>query len=255
MIMIHGFGENTYAWRHLVAPLADNRQIILLDLKGFGKSPKPIDDRYSPFDQAHLVNELILRLGLPSVILVGNSYGGGVALLVALRLLAERDVDLRGLILLDSIAYQQSYPYFIKLLRIPVIGSMITFLTPPAFQVKQILELAYYDDSKITEDEIKAYADPIKTSEGRHALVETARQISPADLETITARYGEISVPTLLVWGKEDRIVPIEVAYRLHQDLPNSDLHILARVGHLPHEEEPQRTLDLIRRFLVKYSL
>jgi pimeloyl-ACP methyl ester carboxylesterase len=255
MVMIHGFGANTYTWRHLVRPLAGNRQIVLVDLKGFGKSPKPMDGRYSPLDQADLVIELIQHLGLSSVILVGSSYGGGVALLVALRFLTNDTADLRGLILLDGMAYRQNYPYFIRLLKIPMVGSLITSVTSPAFQVRQILELAYYDDSKITEDQIAAYAEPIRTSEGRHALIETARQILPPDLERITGRFKEISVPTLILWGGEDRIVPIEVAHRLDDDLPNSDLIVLPRVGHLPHEEEPQPILNAISDFLRKNSL
>jgi pimeloyl-ACP methyl ester carboxylesterase len=255
MVMIHGFGQNAYAWRHLARPLARDRQIVLLDLKGFGHSPKPIDDQYSLFDQARLVMEVIEHLQLASVVLVGNSYGGGVALLLSLRLLTADDIDLRGLILIDSIAYQQDYPYFIDLLRTPVISDLVTSLVTPEFQVSQVLELAYHDDNKITDDQIKAYAEQIRTPEGRHALTETARRIAPPDLERITQTYREISVPALILWGKEDQIVPIEVAHRLHQDLPDSELVLLPRAGHLPHEEEPQRTLDHIEQFLYKNSL
>jgi pimeloyl-ACP methyl ester carboxylesterase len=255
MVMIHGFGQNAYAWRHLARPLARDRQIVLLDLKGFGHSPKPIDDQYSLFDQARLVMEVIEHLQLASVILVGNSYGGGVALLVSLILLTDHDIDLQGLILLDTIAYEQNYPYFIDLLRTPVISDLVTSLVTPEFQVAQVLELAYHDDSKITDEQIKAYAEQIRIPEGRHALTETARRIAPPDLERITKRYREISVPALLLWGEEDQIVPIEVAHRLHQDLPNSELVLLPQVGHLPHEEEPRRTLDHIEQFLYKNSL
>ena len=176
-------------------------------------------------------------------------------MLVALRLLANDTTDLRGLILLDSMAYRQSYPYFIRLLRIPVVGGLITSVTSPEFQVRRILELAYYDDSKITEDQIEAYAEPIRTPEGRHALIETARQILPPDLEKITGMFKEISVPTLILWGGEDRIVPIEVAHRLDEDLPNSDLIVLPRAGHLPHEEQPQPILNAISDFLRRNSL
>ena len=78
--------------------------------------------------------EVMEYLDLTSVILVGNSYGGGVALLLSLRFLTDHDIDLRGLILIDSIAYDQNYPYFIDLLRIPVIGSLITSLAHRSFR-------------------------------------------------------------------------------------------------------------------------
>src|SRR5687767_1293108 len=77
MVMIHGFGQNTYAWRHLARPLARDRQIVLLDLKGFGHSPKPIDDRYSLFDQARLVMEVIEHLQLASVIWLATRTAAG----------------------------------------------------------------------------------------------------------------------------------------------------------------------------------
>ena len=255
MVMIHGFGQHSYTWRHLARPLARDRQVVLLDLKGFGHSAKPLDDRYSLNDQARLVMEVMEYLDLTSVILVGNSYGGGVALLLSLRFLTDHDIDLRGLILIDSIAYDQNYPYFIDLLRIPVIGSLITSLITPEFQVSQVMKLAYHDDSRITDDQIEAYAEQIRTPEGRHALIETARQIAPPDLERITQRYGQISVPTLMLWGEEDQIVPIEVAHRLHQDLPDAELVLFSGVGHLPHEEQPRRTLDAIEKFLRKNAL
>jgi pimeloyl-ACP methyl ester carboxylesterase len=255
LVMIHGFGQHSYTWRHLAPPLARDRQVVLLDLKGFGHSAKPLDDRYSLNDQARLVMEVLEYLDLPSVILVGNSYGGGVALLVSLQLLARHAIDLRGLILIDSIAYEQDYPFFIDLLRIPVVSGLITSLATPEFQVKHVLRRAYHDDAKITEDQIAAYAEQIRTPDGRHALVETARQIAPPDLERITQRYGEIAVPTLILWGEEDRIVPIEVAHRLHRALPDAELVSLPRVGHLPHEEQPRRTLEHIQRFLQQNSL
>src|SRR5215203_5758817 len=208
MLMIHGFGENTYTWGQVVPQLANERQLILLDLKGFGRSPKPTDTSYSPLDQADLLYNFIVEKQLSSLILVGHSFGGGVALLVALRLLESGDDRLKALVLIDSIAYNQSFPYFIKLLRTPFIRNLAVSVLSPEFQVKRILEHAYFDDRKIRAGQIKAYADPIRSPGGRHALLETARQIIPDDLDAIAARYKRILVPTLLIWGKEDRIVP-----------------------------------------------
>jgi pimeloyl-ACP methyl ester carboxylesterase len=250
IIMIHGFGANTYTWRHVVPHLTREHHLVIPDLKGFGRSPKPLDDAYSAFDQAHLVYDLLRHHDLNSISLVGHSFGGGVALLVALRALAEQTVKVASLVLIDSIAYRQRYPFFISALRTPVIGLAAAHIVPPQLQVWSVLAYAYYDAGKISSADIEAYSAPLKESGGRHALLATAQHIAPPGLDKITPHYKEIDIPVLLVWGCADRIVPVEIGRRLHHDLPRSELHLIARAGHIPHEERPEAAVPIIGDFL-----
>jgi pimeloyl-ACP methyl ester carboxylesterase len=106
-------------------------------------------------------------------------------------------------------------------------------------QVRSILELAYYDDTKIPSDAITAYAVPMNTPGGRHALIQTAKQLIPPNIEQISSKYKKIQVPTLSLWGRQDEIVPLQIGERLHQDIPNSQLVVMDQSGHTSREERP----------------
>jgi pimeloyl-ACP methyl ester carboxylesterase len=107
VLLIHGFGTNSFTWRHVAPDLARDHKVIAVDLKGFGRSDKPFDERYAASDQAELLAQLILDRDLHNLTIVGHSFGGGIALLLAL----EADTRLHGriakLVLLDTIARLQ----------------------------------------------------------------------------------------------------------------------------------------------------
>ncbi len=250
VLLIHGFGTNTFTWRHVAPDLARDHKVIAVDLKGFGQSDKPFDERYSAQDQADLLSQLIIDRDLKNLTLVGHSYGGGVALLLAL----EADTRLKGriarLVLLDTIAYPQQIPVFFKLLDTPVVSQVGVRMAPTDFQIKMALRIAYFDKSKIGKDEIEAYAAPMKTAAGKHAIIHSARQILPADADEIAARYADIALPTLILWCDHDRIVPLDIGLKLRREMPNSSLRIIAECGHMPQEEQPEATMLQIRDFL-----
>jgi pimeloyl-ACP methyl ester carboxylesterase len=252
VLLIHGFGTNSFTWRHVAPDLARDHKVIAVDLKGFGRSDKPFDERYAASDQAELLAQLILERDLHDLTIVGHSFGGGIALLLAL----EADTRLHGriskLVLLDTIAYPQAIPVFFKLLDTPVVSQLGVRMAPPSTQVQLALRIAYFDNSKIAADEIKAYADPMKTAAGKHALIYSARQIMPDDADQITARYSTIALPTLILWCDHDRIVPVEIGLKLRREMPNATMRIIDECGHMPQEEQPEATMLQIRQFLGK---
>ncbi len=252
VLLIHGFGTNTFTWRHVAPDLARDHKVIAVDLKGFGQSDKPLDDHYSAQDQADLLTELILDRNLRNLTVVGHSYGGGVALLLALESDARLEGRIAKLVLIDTIAYPQEIPVFFKLLDTPVVSQVGVRMAPTDFQIRMALRIAYYDNSKIGPDEIEAYAEPMKTAAGKHAIIHSARQIVPPDVETITSRYASIRLPTLILWCDHDRIVPMDVGLKLRRELPNSSFRLISECGHLPQEEQPEATMLEIRDFLGK---
>jgi pimeloyl-ACP methyl ester carboxylesterase len=116
--------------------------------------------------------------------------------------------------------------------------------------VREALKLSYFDPGLVTEDVVQAYAEPLRQSGGRYALSWSARQILPADVASWTARYPEISVPTLLLWGSHDRVVPLRVGERLQRTLPRARLEVLRNCGHMPPEEKPGESLERVQTFL-----
>lgn len=250
VIMIHGFAANTYTWRHLVPALAKKHKVYMLDLKGFGESPKPDDGAYSIYDQARLVIDMIKQQKLRDISLVGHSYGGGVALVTALFLIKNMPDTLVKLVLIDSVAYAQDTPFFINVLATPLLGKVVANIVPASSQVAYVLNKLYYNDDLITTESIEAYAKQLQSCEGVNALLNTARQILPADLNQLSMEYHKIKVPTKIIWGEYDEIVPLSVGKRLHQAIDSSSIDIIASCGHIPHEECPAETIPIIIDFL-----
>jgi pimeloyl-ACP methyl ester carboxylesterase len=250
LLLIHGFGASTFTWRFVAPELAKTHRVIAVDLKGFGQSDKPFDERYSVVDQAELLAQLIEEKDLRNLTLVGHSFGGGVALLLALQANQRLDGRITKLVLLDSIAYPQQIPVFFRLLDVPLVSQIGVRLVPPTVQTRVALEIAYFDDSKIDAAEIETYAAPLKTAAGKHAMIHSARQILPEDIAQLSESYKAIELPTLILWCDHDRIVPLEVGLRLRRTLPNSTLRLVEDCGHMPQEEQPASTLSLIKGFI-----
>jgi len=250
LLLIHGFGASTYTWRYVAPELAQTHRVIAVDLKGFGQSDKPFDERYSVFDQAELLAQLIVDKDLRDLTLVGHSFGGGIALLLALEANQRLEGRIARLVLLDSIAYPQNIPVFFRLLDMPLVSQLGVRMVPPSVQTRVALKIAYLDDSKIDPDEVEIYAAPLKTAAGKHAIIHSARQIMPKGLAEIAQRYNTIELPTLILWCDHDRIVPLEVGLKLRRTLPNSTLRLIQDCGHMPQEEQPASTLQLLKGFI-----
>ena len=130
VILIHGFAANSYSWRNLTPALSEHHDLHVIDLKGFGKSPKPDDGAYSVYDQARLLIDYIQQRHLKHVCLVGHSFGGGVALVTTLYMQKSNPNVIRRLVLIDSIAYKQDAPLFISLMATPVLGDLLVHILP-----------------------------------------------------------------------------------------------------------------------------
>jgi pimeloyl-ACP methyl ester carboxylesterase len=251
LLCIHGFGASLYSWRNFVKPLSKDYKLVLLDLKGAGKSPKPNDSDYSTQNHADLIYGFIQEKNLQNLTLIGNSFGGALALFVSIMLIEKEPGRLRSLILIDAGAYKQYVPGYVKILSVPIIGAAAIYLIPAKCAAKSILKMAYYDPKKITSEQVAAYAAPMATPGGKHALLETGKQIIPPNSDELVARFKDITVPTLIIWGQQDKIIDPIVGKLLDQAIPNSTLRCIDQCGHVPQEERPEATIPLVLDFLA----
>jgi pimeloyl-ACP methyl ester carboxylesterase len=252
VILLHGFGACAYTWRHLAPELAKDHRVFALDLKGYGLSDKPEDGKYAVSDQAEMVAAFIRTRDLHNLVIIGHSMGGGVTLMTYFKVRPDTPARIKKLVLIDSAGYPQKMPWFILLARIPVVNRLITRLLSPRFATYIVLKKCYYDNDKITEEQIDTYAYYGSLPGAREVVRQTARQIMPGDIEAVTARYKTIKVPVLIIWGAEDEVVPLSVGKKFKQDIPDAELVILPKCGHIPPEEEWQKTNDLVKAFLEK---
>ncbi|MFQ5536132.1 MAG: alpha/beta fold hydrolase [Gemmatimonadota bacterium] len=268
-ILLHGYGGSSFSWRFWAPRLAQRGHVVLVDLKGFGLAPRPRDDAYGPRDHAHLVVRYILERDLANVTLVGHSLGGLVALLAALDLLnggAAAEPDRMGaqppsisrlirLVSVSGAAYPQKLPPFVAVARRRRLSRILFALTPKRLLVRTVLRQIVYDPATVTREQIEGYAAPLRIPGTADALIRTAQQIIPPDAEAFMARYPEIRVPALLLWGREDRVVPPEVGEHLTRELPRARLAVLEECGHLPPEERPDASYSVLEEFLEENPL
>ena len=241
LLFLHGFGENRYTWRFLVPSLAQKYHLIMVDLKGFGASPKPKDDYYSIYDQAHIINDFIEEKKLKNITLVGRSLGGGVALVLALLQkdnLIEKNIE--KMILINTISYKQNLPSMMEILNYPIIGYVGIHLLSNAYMAKEGYRYAFYNDNLIPQESVDIATEYLAFPQAKYAYLKTVNQLVPDDISLIEKRYSEIDIPTLILWGKEDVSIWVEKAYRLHRALKKSYLKVFPNVAHAPQEEVPE---------------
>ena len=251
ILFLHGFGESKETWRFLVPKLSQKYHLILLDLKGFGASPKPEDEAYSVYDQAKLVALFMAQKQLKDVTLVGHSLGGGVALVLALmqkdKLIPKR---LKQLILINSMSYKQQLPSMLRLLNRPIIGFLAIHIASNDYMAEEAYRYAFYNDDLIPKESVEASSNYMSYPLAKYAYLQTVEQLIPDDIEIIQRRYREILLRTLIMWGREDVSIGLYQGKRLHRNLKNSKLILFSKVGHSPHEEVPQKVTREILKFM-----
>lgn len=250
VVALHGFGASSYSWRHLIPTLSKNNELHLLDLKGYGQSPKPEDGHYSLFDQAELVVEYMRDHHLTGATLVGLSMGAGVSLVIALK----EPALVSRLVLISPISYKQPIPFWGRVIQVPVIGPLILRVVPARWAVYFGLKVAYHDASKITSDQVDTYASALSAPGGRYALRETGKDIEPGDkeLHELERGYRTLQKPTLIVLAEDDQMVPLENIERLAREIPGATLCRLKETGHDAIEERPDLVGEAIDEFFSR---
>jgi pimeloyl-ACP methyl ester carboxylesterase len=249
LVLIHGYTSSTYSWKDVFEPLAKNFRVIAVDLKGFGFSGKP-DGDYTRRGQAILVTHLLEHLKVEQAWLCGNSMGGEVALNVALA----HPERVLGLILIDSAGVEVAGKGTLtpSYLTIPVVGRLLIALSLTSSKlVRQGLEKSFYDQNLVTADRIANYYRPLQTRGGQLAALRARTQWSIFPIE---ADLGKINVPTLVLWGAQDQLIPLAAGQKLNSLIKDSKLVVFDNCGHLPQEEMPQRTVDQIVSFIALQS-
>ena len=249
VLLLHGLGGSTFAWRHIVPGLARTHTVYAIDLKGFGRSDKPLDDRYSAADQAALITAFLRQRDLRGVSLVGHSFGGTVALNTALALKNERG-RIAKLVVLDAPALQQDFSGEEELFRAPGLPNSVLMVTPPKLLAQLLLTVVSAPGREIPDGDVEGYAEPFRDEGTRHAFVATARAIFDANKPHMGKSYRAIRQPTLLIWCRRDRVVPLATGRRLAKQIPNARLQILNQCNHLPQDEVPDVLLSKLKAFL-----
>ena len=248
MLLIHGFASSTLVWSKVLLELAERGfRVIAPDLAGYGYSEKPRHLDYTIRSQAQMIISLLNHLKIESAAVVGSSYGAAVAATIALDY-ADR-VD--RLVLVGAVTNNEPTRYLLmRLFGSPVIGDIVSPLLLGSRRLLRRRMKRVYDRHSWVLDErrVEARHVPLTAASTHRAIIRTVRHW---DADRIHRNAHLIQQPTLLLWGKEDREVPLRNGESLHKQIPGARMIVFEDCGHLPHEEFPTEFTDVVAEFCL----
>ncbi|HVF29419.1 MAG TPA: alpha/beta hydrolase [Pyrinomonadaceae bacterium] len=247
LLLIHGYTASLYVWKTVAPMLADEGfHVIAVDLLGFGYSDKPSWFDYAISSQARMIARFMNRIGIGRATILGSSYGGAVAATIAL----DYPERVEKLVLVDTVCNNnlKNHP-ILKLAAIRGVGEALApfLIDSRAYQrhrMRGTLSPANHD--LITDDRVESILRPLTNAEGHRALLATSRAWSA---ERIEQDAHLINQPTLIIWGEDDKVIPVDDGYRLHYSMLHSRLVILKDCGHVPQEEKSDLFVELVAGF------
>lgn len=252
VVLIHGLAGSSLTWRSVLPALAEDYDVIAPDLLGHGESAKPMGD-YSLGAMASGLRDLLAILGVESATIVGQSFGGGVAMQLAYQHpeLCDR------LVLVGSGGLGREVSWMLRVLSLPGAEQLmpIVFPRPMAALGDTVSRFLHRRGLRapLLNEMWRSYAS-LAGAENRKAFVRTMRGVIDPGGQTVSALdrlYLAAGVPTLVIWGEQDRIIPVDHAHTAHAAIPGSRLAILEGVGHFPHAEAPDLFVTTLREFLA----
>jgi len=221
LLFIHGTGGNGKTWFSQLRRFSDHYRVIAIDLPGYGESELPPSVE-SNDDYAAFVRDWMQVAGWDHAVVVGSSMGGRVCLQLAL----DHPERVDGLILVNASG-----------IRVPGVET----LSPGDVSPEEFMQAIFYRPSPMV---VRAGA----ASSG--AWYGTMEKLTAKPLRDMTPRLGEIQVPTLIIWGDHDKVLPPAFAHAFHQAIPGSRLAMIERAGHVPMMERPGEVNEAIAEFL-----
>ncbi|MDQ3323283.1 MAG: alpha/beta hydrolase, partial [Acidobacteriota bacterium] len=247
LILIHGYPASTFVW-HIVAPVFAEQgfHVVAVDLLGFGFSDKPSWFDYSIASQARLIERFMDRLGIGRATIIGSSYGGAVALTVALDY-AERveKLVLVGAVINDEVKKQLLY----KLATIRGVGEIFSpFLIDSKRFLKRRMRGTIWSSNHhlITPERVEGVRRPLRAANAHRSVLATARKW---DASRIERDAYLINHPTLILWGDHDTVVPIHNGEKIYESILNSRFVVFRDCGHVPQEETPDSFIKVVGEF------
>jgi pimeloyl-ACP methyl ester carboxylesterase len=251
MLLLHGMADSAQTWSRVLPGLASRFTVIAPDLLGHGESDTPRHD-YSLGAYANVVRDFLVAVGIERATLIGHSLGGGIAMQFAY----QEPQRCERLVLVSSGGLGREVSWFLRALAAPGADYLMPVIFPPVMRhagdlVSRGLRRVGLRPG-VLANEWRAYAaltEPAK----RGPFVRTLRSVIDVGGQSISAhdrRYLAANVPTLIVWGERDRIIPVAHAKAAHEAWKGSRLAIFERAGHFPHSEEPARFVDTITEFV-----
>ena len=251
LLLLHGIAGSSRTWRDVIPRLTDRFTVLAPDLAGHGESGKPVGD-YSLGAFASGLRDLLELLGVDRATVVGQSFGGGVAMQLVYQYpeLCER------LVLVDSGGLGREVNWILRLVALPASEYVMPVLFPSFVRDWGDSLFRTNHDRGIRLGPItemwSAYAS-LAESDNRRAFARTVKSVIDPGGQTVSAMdrlYLASALPTLIIWGERDDIIPVSHAHAAHRAIPGSRLVVIDGVGHFPQIEEPEQFVEALVGFI-----
>lgn len=248
VLLIHGTSSSLHTWQKWDSLLSASYTTYSIDMQGGGLTTPPADNDYSIDAYLGLIDAFVLKLGIDSFFLVGNSLGGHTAWAYAANSpLAPR---VKKLVLIDPSGFsdpKQEKPLVFQLAQFDFLFKIIERLNTSAF-VKKSLNEVFYNDDLITDEMIKRYTELAYRAGNREAFFYKVRQFQNGKKEDLE----KITCPTLIMWGEEDRWIPLSLSSIFTSHIPQNELVVYPKCGHIPMEEKAMESVEDAIHFFDK---
>jgi pimeloyl-ACP methyl ester carboxylesterase len=253
VVLLHGSFLSIRSWQAVMGPLAESATVVAFDRPAFGLTSRPVpakgnEARYSPEAQSDLVVALMDRLGIDRAVLVGNSTGGTLALLTALR----RPERVRGIVLVGAMIYSgyatSEVPAFMKpfmKLATPLFSRLMRRLITKLYD--RNIRGFWHVKSRLSDEELAAFRGDLMVGDWSRAFWELFLETHHLHFER---RLSSLAVPALVVTGEHDLTVRAEESLRLSRELPGAALEVIRDCAHLPQEEQPAAFVRALLPFI-----
>jgi 2-hydroxy-6-oxonona-2,4-dienedioate hydrolase len=236
VVLLHGLGDRKESWLPVIPELSRHYRVLAPDQIGFGKSAKPLLD-YNIQTYVDFLNEFLRELKVPRATIVGESLGGWIVALDAAEESSDaRMVPLDKLVIVDGAGLKQDKP--------------IPDLNPSTLQeMRDVLKVVYYDTSWLDDAMLhRIFADKLAQNDGY--TVHSILSNPIVQTELLDSRLGEIRVPTLVMWGREDALLPVSSGERYAAGIAGARLVTFDKCGHVPAQEQTAEFLAALTKFL-----
>jgi len=233
LLLIHGIGGDADDWAFCIAPLSASHRVIAIDLLGFGRSDKPVIN-YCIAGFVEVLERFLRTLHLERVTMIAGSLGGWIAAAFALKHPAAVD----KLVLVDAAGVWG------ETTRLPIDLHVST-----RAHMREVFELLFYDKSLATDDLIDlAYQQHLERGDGY--TIDSVLQDERAMQDRLDDTIALLKMPVLIVWGEQDRMIPLATGRRMQQLIAGSALEVIPECGHLPALEKPTEFVSCVLEFL-----
>lgn len=246
VVLLHGIPSSSYVWRDVIDPLSEHFDVIAPDLLGYGDSDKRVDANLSVAAQARYVVAFMEALQVREAAIIGHDLGGGIAQLIA----TDEPARVARLILIDSIA-DNNWPIpDIARLKEPAWDQIMTGLDLRE-GFRKGLEAGMTTSGAVTDELVAEWTRPFADLDGRRAYLRAARALNNRDLVSRRRHIEEITTPTLILWGAQDRFLEPRWAEFLHERIPHAAVQIIDPGGHFLPLDRPDAVVEALLQFLL----